>query len=108
MYLQSPIFPLIVAVITLYMTIINSIQSEKITKNLLSFSAFNFIVAAVALLIYDKYIEPKDLYLKIYSYYSLFVYLYFFIIFNITLRRANLKARSEERRVGKECRYRWT
>lgn len=92
MYLQSPIFPLIVAVITLYMTIINSIQSEKITKNLLSFSAFNFIVAAIALLIYDKYIEPKDLYLKIYSYYSLFVYLYFFIIFNITLRRANLKA----------------
>lgn len=92
MFLQNPIFPLIMAIFTLFVTIINSIQNERLTKKSLSFSTLNMFFAILVFVFYPTYIESNYLYKEIYSYYSLFVYFYFFIIFLFAFKTAILKA----------------
>ena len=92
MFLQNPIFPLIMTIFTLFVTIINSIQNEKLTKKSLSFSSLMLIISITTFVIYPSFIEGDDLHEEVYSYFSLFVYLYFFIIFILAFKTAILRA----------------
>src|SRR5690554_5180982 len=92
MFLQNPIFPLIMTIFTLFVTIINSIQNEKLTKKSLSFSSLMLIISITTFVIYPSFIEGNDLHEEVYSYFSLFVYLYFFIIFILAFKTAILRA----------------
>ena len=92
MFLQHPIFPMIIAILTMFVAIINSVQNEKLSKNSLTITSLNMIIAIVIFVIYHNYIEPNELYVKIYSYYSLFIYGLFFIIFMMAFKTAILKA----------------
>src|SRR5690625_1346806 len=90
--MQNPIFPLLIAIFTIFVTIINSIQNEKITKKTLTISSINLILSIIVFVIYDDYIVTNETYKEYYLYYSLFVYGYFFLIFLLAFKNAILKA----------------
>lgn len=91
-FLQDPIFPLIMTVFTLFIVIIQSIQSEKLLKNRFAISFINIAIAIVIIASFDTYIKDNDLYIKIYSYYTLFIYLLYFIVFISSFKTSTLKA----------------
>lgn len=90
--LQHPIYPLIITIFTLFMVIIQSIQSEKVLKNRLVIGFFNMTVAIMVLVIYQSLILGNTLYEQIYIGYNFFVYGIFLIILYSTFKTATLKA----------------
>ncbi|VEU79631.1 sensor domain-containing diguanylate cyclase [Haploplasma axanthum] len=92
MFLQDPIFPLIMTVFTLFMVIIQSIQSEKLLKKSIALAFLNITIAIVVLIVYKPYIESKKIYEQVYSYYSIFVYVFYFVVFITSFKTSILKA----------------
>ena len=90
--LQHPIYPLIITVFTLFMVIIQSIQSEKVLKNRLVIGFFNVAVAVMVLVMYQSVIFGNGTYEEIYIGYNFFVYAFFFLILYSTFKTAILKA----------------
>ena len=90
--LQHPIYPLIITVFTLFMVIIQSIQSEKVLKNRLVIGFLNMAIAVMVLVIYRTMILGNTLYEEIYIGYNFFVYAFFVLILYSTFKTAILKA----------------
>lgn len=92
MFLQGPIFPLIMTVFTLFMVIIQSIQNQKLLKKRFSLSFFNIAIAVVIVVIFENHIMNNELYKDIYMGYTLFVYIIYFLVFISSFRTSTLKA----------------
>jgi len=92
LFLQHPIFPLIMTVFTLFMVVIQSIQSEKLLKKRFYLSTLNIVIAITIFVMYEKIIAGKETYEKLYSYYTLFIYFIYFIIFTSAFKTSSLKA----------------
>ena len=92
MYLQHPIFPLIMTIFTLFMIIIQSIQNEKLLKGRFITAIINVILAVAVYILYFNIIEKNNLLLKIYFYYSIFTYVFYFFVFISVFRTSTLKA----------------
>lgn len=92
MFIQDPIFPLIMAVFTIFMVVIQSIQNEKLFKERLIISFVNLTIAIIILITYKKIIEPDNSFKMIYSYYALFTYIFYFFIFISAFKTSILKA----------------
>src|SRR3989339_686508 len=90
--LQHPIYPLIITVFTLFLVIIQSIQSEKVLKNRLIIAFFNITVAVMVFVIYESMIIGNELYQTLYIGFNFFVYLIFLLILYSTFKTAILKA----------------
>src|SRR3989339_1412673 len=90
--LQHPIYPLIITVFTLFLVIIQSIQSEKVLKNRLVIAFFNITIAVMVFVIYQSMIIGNALYENIYIGFNFFVYLLFMITFYASFKTATLKA----------------
>ena len=90
--LQHPIYPLIITLFTLFLVIIQSIQSEKVLKNRLIISFFNITAAVMVFVLYQKMIIGNDLYENIYIGFNFFVYAVFMLILYSTFKTAILKA----------------
>ncbi|HHW79184.1 MAG TPA: diguanylate cyclase [Acholeplasmataceae bacterium] len=89
---QSPIFPLIMTIFTLFVVVIQSIQNEKLLKKRFIIAFLNIALSIVILAGHDKYIEGNDLYENIYTYYAIFVYIFYFGIFISSFKTSTLKA----------------
>ncbi len=90
--LQHPIYPLIITLFTLFMVIIQSIQSEKVLRNRLIIAFFNITIAVMVFVIYKSLIIGNELYENIYMGFNFFVYLVFILILYSTFKTAILKA----------------
>lgn len=90
--MQDAIFLLLIAIFTIFVTLINSIQHEKITKKTLTISSLNLIITIILFVIYDDLIIGNDLYEEIYLYFSIYIYVYFFITFLFSFKNAILKS----------------
>lgn len=89
---QSPIFPLIMTIFTLFVVVIQSIQNEKLLKKRFAVAFLNIALSIVILVSHENYISGNDLYEQIYTYYALFVYLFYFIVFISSFKTSTLKA----------------
>lgn len=92
MFIQGPIFPLIMTIFTLFMVIIQSIQNEKLLTKRFSLAFLNIALAIVVIFVFDKYISTDKLLTEIYMYYTLFIYLVYFFVFISSFRTSTLKA----------------
>jgi len=90
--LQHPIYPLIITVFTLFLVIIQSIQSEKVLKNRLIIAFFNITIAVMVFVIYPTMIVGNALYENIYIGFNFFVYALFMLILYASFKTATLKA----------------
>lgn len=90
--LQHPIYPLIITLFTLFMVIIQSIQSEKVLRYRLIIAFFNITVTVMVFAIYQTMIVGNMLYENIYIGFNFFVYLVFIIVLYSTFKTAILKA----------------
>lgn len=89
---QSPIFPLIMTIFTLFIVVIQSIQNEKLLKKRFSIAFLNIALSVVILVAHKDYIVGNELYEEIYSYYALFVYVFYFLVFISSFKTSTLKA----------------
>ncbi len=90
--LQHPIYPLIITVFTLFLIIIQSIQSEKVLKNRLVIGFFNMTIAVMVLVIYRDMIIGNTLYEQIYIVFNFYAYTVFLLVLYATFKTAILKA----------------
>lgn len=90
--IQHPIYPLIITLFTLFLVIIQSIQSEKVLRNRLIITFLNIAVAVMVFVIYQTLIIGNGLYENIYIGFNFFVYAVFLIILYSTFKTAILKA----------------
>ncbi len=90
--LQHPIYPLIITLFTLFLVIIQSIQSERVLKNRLIITFFNITAAVMVFVLYYKMIIGNELYENIYIGFNFFVYGVFMLILYSTFKTAILKA----------------
>lgn len=90
--LQHPIYPLIITTFTLFLVIIQSIQSERVLKNRLVIGFFNVSVSIMVLVMYETTIKNNPLYEDIYIGYNFFVYALFILILYASFKTAILKA----------------
>ena len=89
---QNPIFPLIMTIFTLFVIIIQSIQNEKLLKKRFIVAFLNIAISIVVLIAHQQYIVDNLLYEEIYSYYTIFVYVFYFIVFLSSFKTSTLKA----------------
>jgi len=89
--LQHPIYPLIITVFTLFLVIIQSIQSEKVLKNRLVIAFFNVTIAVMVFVIYGSMILGNTLHEEIYITFNFFVYGVFLLVLYQTFKTAILK-----------------
>ncbi|MDI6452154.1 diguanylate cyclase domain-containing protein [Peloplasma aerotolerans] len=92
MLLQHPIYPLIITFFTLFLVIIQSIQSEKVLKNRLILAFFNITIAVMVFVIYESMIIGNSMYENIYVGFNFFVYFVFLLVLYSTFKTATLKA----------------
>jgi GGDEF domain-containing protein len=92
MLLQHPIYPLIITFFTLFLVIIQSIQSEKVLKNRLILAFFNITIAVMVFVIYESLIIGNSMYENIYVGFNFFVYFVFLLVLYSTFKTATLKA----------------
>jgi GGDEF domain-containing protein len=90
--LQHPIYPLIITIFSLFLVIIQSIQSEKVLKNRLVIAFFNTAIIVMVFAIYESMILSNELYKNIYIYYNFFLYAIFFLVLYQTFKISILKA----------------
>jgi GGDEF domain-containing protein/Ca2+/Na+ antiporter len=90
--LQHPIYPLIITLFSLFLVIIQSIQSEKVLKNRLVFSFFNITIAVVVFVVYSTHIQGDTLYEQLYIGFNFLMYFVFLMILYSTFKTSTLKA----------------
>lgn len=90
--IQHPIYPLIIACFTLFLVIIESIQSEKVLKNRMILAFFNIALSVMAFVLYASFILKNATYQTIYIGFNFFVYFVFLIILYSTFKTSTLKA----------------
>jgi len=92
MFYQDPIFPLIMAFITLIVVILHSIQNEKLIIKTMALAVFNLILAVVVYFTFDTLIETTEILKDNYGFYVIFVYALFLVLFIFTFVNAIYKA----------------
>ncbi|MCR3906172.1 MAG: diguanylate cyclase [Tenericutes bacterium] len=92
MLLQHPIYPLIITFFTLFLVVIQSIQSEKVLKNRLILAFFNITIAVMVFVIYESMVVGNLMYQDIYIGFNFFVYFVFLLVLYSTFKTAILKA----------------
>jgi GGDEF domain-containing protein/Ca2+/Na+ antiporter len=90
--LQHPIYPLIITFFTLFLVIIQSIQSEKVLKNRLILAFLNMTIAVMVFVMYNTLILGVSVYEDAYIIFNFFVYLVFILVLFSTFKTAILKA----------------
>jgi GGDEF domain-containing protein len=90
--IQHPIYPLIISCFTLFLVIIQSIQSEKVLKNRMIVAFLNIAVAVVVFALYTQTILGESLYENIYIGFNFFVYFIFLLVLYSTFKTSILKA----------------
>jgi len=90
--LQHPIYPLIITIFSLFLIIIQSIQSEKVLKNRLILGFFNITISVMVFVIYTTLIQSNELYEQIYIGFNFFVYALFMLILYSSFKTSTLKA----------------
>ena len=90
--LQHPIYPLIITFFTLFLVIIQSIQSEKVLKNRLILAFLNMTIAVMVFVMYHTLILGVQVYEDAYIIFNFFVYLVFILVLFSTFKTAILKA----------------
>lgn len=89
--LQHPIYPLIITVFTLFLVIIQSIQTEKVLKNRLVIAFFNLAIAVMVFVIYRDIILGNPLHEEIYITFNFYAYGVFLLVLYLTFKTAILK-----------------
>ena len=92
MFLQHPIYPLVITVFTVVLVVMQSIQNEKVLKIRMFIAFFNIAVAVFALSIYDSIIIGHDLFEEIYVIFNFLVYTIFLLVIYATFKTSVLKA----------------
>lgn len=90
--LQHPIYPLIITFFTLFLVIIQSIQSEKVLKNRLILAFLNMTIAVMVFVMYNTLILGVSVYEDAYIIFNFFVYFVFILVLFSTFKTAILKA----------------
>lgn len=93
---QHPIFTIILAGITVFMILLDSVQRERILKNKIAIGLLNAAVAVAFLVLYDKYIKLDETLQQIYLGYVIINYLAFMLVAYITLKQSLLKSNHYE------------
>lgn len=89
--IQHPIYLIVVAIITLILVVVSSIQFERILKFQMGLSFLNIAIAVVSFFTYDL-IESSTTISWIYIGFTAFVYLLFLITFYSMFKTSTLKA----------------
>lgn len=92
MFEQNPIFPLIMAFISLIVVILHSIQNEKLIIKTMTLAVFNLIISVIVYFTKDTLIANSAFLSENYGYYVLAVYVLFVILFITTFVNAIYKA----------------
>jgi len=90
--IQHPIYPLIISCFTLFLVIIQSIQSEKVHKYRLILAFLNIAISVVVFAIYRTIVLVNPTYESMYMLFNFFVYFVFLIILYSTFKTSTLKA----------------
>lgn len=90
--LQHPIYPLIITLFTLFLIIIQSIQSEKVLRNRLGIAFFNIAATVTIFVVYEQNITGNAQYEQIYIWFNFFLYAVFFLVLHSAFKTAILKA----------------
>lgn len=90
--LQHPIYPLIISIFTLFIIIIQSIQTEKVLKTRLVLAFFNITIAVMVFVIYNRFIVDNTLYEQVYIGFNFYVYALFVLVLYSSFKTATLKA----------------
>ena len=89
--LQHPIYPLIITLFTLFLVVMQSIQTEKVLKNRLILAFLNVAVTIFVFVIYESMILTNATYEQIYIYFNFAVYGVFVLVLYGTFKTATLK-----------------
>ncbi len=91
MLLQHPIYPLIITIFTLFLVVMQSIQTEKVLKNRLVLAFLNVAITIFVFVIYESIIKDNATYQDIYIYFNFAVYGVFLLVLYATFKTATLK-----------------
>lgn len=89
--LQAPIYPLIITIFTLFLVVMQSIQTEKVLKYRLVLSFLNVAITIFVFAIYESIILPNHAYTQAYIYFNFAVYGIFILVLYATFKTATLK-----------------
>ena len=68
--LQHPIYPLIITVFTLFLVVMQSIQTEKVLKNRLILAFLNVAITIFVFVIYETMIKNNATYEQVYIWFN--------------------------------------
>ncbi len=92
MMVQHPIYPLIIAVFTLVLVVMQSIQNEKVLKFRMVIAFFDLAMTIFVFSIYNQMILGNDTYEQAYMIFDLAIYGIFIIVMYATFKTSVLKA----------------
>jgi len=90
--IQHPIYPLIITIFTLFLVIIQSIQSERVLRNRLIIAFFNLAASVMVFVMYNQIIIGNIQYEQIYIWFNFFMYAVFFLVLQSAFKTAILKS----------------
>jgi len=90
--LQHPIYPLVIATMTLFIVVIQSIQTEKVLKFSMGLAFLNIAISIFSLMIYKNTIENHDIYQWVYIGFTFYIYIVFLFTFYRMFKSSTLKA----------------
>lgn len=92
MMLQHPIYPLVIATMTLFIVVIQSIQTEKVLKFSMGLAFLDIAISIFSLMIFNNTIKDHEIYQWIYIGFTFYIYLVFLTTFYRLFKSSTLKA----------------